>query len=90
MDSWYKFFSLGGRPAWYLLGVGVLVGILRRRIGKNWRLLHCLNYIAFWLATVHGILIGANIQNWGMQLVFCVMALVVLGVFVKKRLGARS
>jgi sulfoxide reductase heme-binding subunit YedZ len=89
VDSWYSFFSLGGRAAWYLLGIGALVAVLRRAIGKNWRLLHILNYLAFWLATVHGILIGPNVQNWVMRLVFGAMALGVLGVFVQKRLGAR-
>jgi sulfoxide reductase heme-binding subunit YedZ len=47
VDSWYRFFALGGRPAWYLLGVGTLVAVLRGAIGKNWRLLHILNYLAF-------------------------------------------
>jgi sulfoxide reductase heme-binding subunit YedZ len=89
VDSWYRFFALGGRPAWYLLGVGTLVAVLRGAIGKNWRLLHYLNYLAFWLATVHGILIGANVQNWVMRLVFGAMALGVLGVFVQKRLSVR-
>jgi len=89
VDSWYRFFALGGRPAWYLLGIGALVAVLRGVIGKNWRLLHTLNYLAFWLATVHGILIGTSVQNWAMRLVFGAMALGVLAVFVQKRLSAR-
>jgi sulfoxide reductase heme-binding subunit YedZ len=89
VDSWYRFFALGGRPAWYLLGIGALVAVLRRPLGKNWRSLHTLNYLAFWLATVHGILIGTSVQNWAMRLVFGAMALGALGVFVQKRLGAR-
>jgi sulfoxide reductase heme-binding subunit YedZ len=89
VDSWYRFFALGGRPAWYLLGIGALAAVLRGAIGKNWRLLHILNYLAFWLATVHGILIGTNVQNWPMRVVFGAMALVVLGVFVQKRASIR-
>jgi len=88
VDSWYRFFALGGRPAWYLLGIGTLVAVLRGTIGKNWRLLHTLNYLAFWLATVHGIMIGTSVQNWVMRLVFGAMALGVLAVFVQKRLSA--
>lgn len=84
-----RFFALGGRPAWYLLSIGALVAVLRGKIGKNWRLLHFLNYLAFWLATVHGILIGTDVQNWVMRVVFGAMALAVLSVFVQKRLGAR-
>jgi hypothetical protein len=89
VDSWYAFFALGGRPAWYLLGIGALVAVLRGTIGKHWRLLHILNYLAFWLATVHGILIGTNVQNWPMRVVFGAMALIVLGVFVQKRARIR-
>ncbi|MBN1979277.1 MAG: hypothetical protein JW918_17920 [Anaerolineae bacterium] len=89
VDSWYSFFALGGRPAWYLLGVGALAAVLRGVIGKKWRLLHALNYLAFWLATVHGILIGTSVQNWAMRLVFGAMALGVLAVFVQKRISTR-
>jgi sulfoxide reductase heme-binding subunit YedZ len=89
VNSWYAFFALGGRPAWYLLGIGALAAVLRGRIGKNWKLLHTLNYLAFWLATVHGILIGTSVQNWAMRVVFGAMALVVLGVFVQKRTRIR-
>ena len=89
VNSWYAFFSLGGRAAWYLLGIGALAAVLRRTIGKRWKLLHILNYLAFCLATVHGILIGPNVQNWAMRVVFGAMALIVLGVFVQKRARAR-
>jgi DMSO/TMAO reductase YedYZ heme-binding membrane subunit len=89
VDSWYAFFALGGRPAWYLLGIGALAAVWRGAIGKNWKLLHGLNYLAFWLATVHGLLIGTNVQNWPMRVVFGAMALVVLGVFVQKRASIR-
>jgi sulfoxide reductase heme-binding subunit YedZ len=89
VDSWYRFLALGGRPAWYLLVAGALAAVLRGVIGKNWRLLHTLNYLAFWLATVHGILIGASVQNWAMRVVFGVMALVVLGIWVQKRTSVR-
>lgn len=89
VDSWSSFFAYGGRVAWYLLGIGSLAAALRKPIGKNWRLLHTLNYIAFWLATVHGVLIGANVQDLAMRIVFGAMALVVLGVLVQKRLAAR-
>lgn len=89
VDSWYRFFALGGRPAWYLLGIAVLAAVLRGMIGKNWRWLHALNYPAFWLATVHGILIGSSVQNWPMRAVFGAMALIVLGVLVQKRMRVR-
>ena len=70
-----------------LLGIGVLAAVLRGTVGKNWRLLHYVNYVAFWLATVHGILIGSNVQSWVMRGVFILLALIVLGVLLHKRLG---
>jgi len=81
-SSWFSFFALGGRPAWYLIGIASLVAAFRKRIGKNWKLFHYLNYLAFWLATVHGILIGANVQNVVMRALFVLLAVVVLGVFL--------
>ena len=88
-DSWYRFFALGGRPAWYLMGVATLAAVLRGMNGRNWRWLHTLNYLAFWLATAHGILIGSSVQNWPMRAVFGAMALIVLGVLVQKRTSTR-
>ncbi len=89
VDSWYRFFALGGRPSWYLLGIATLAAVLRRTIGRNWRWLHTLNYLAFWLATAHGILIGSSVQNWPMRAVFGAMALIVLGVLLQKRMGSK-
>lgn len=85
VGSWYAFFSLGGRPAWYLLAIGALAALFRAAIGPRWRLLHILNYVAFWLATVHGLLIGSSVQSLVMQVVFGAMALVVLWVLIRKR-----
>ncbi len=86
VKSWYGFFSLGGRPAWYLIGLAALAAKMRKPIGKKWKLLHYLNYVAFWLATVHGVLIGSNVQTLLMRGVFVVLGVIVLGVMVKKRL----
>ncbi len=84
-SSWYQFLLLGGRPSWFLIVIASLVAALRKPIGKNWKWLHYLNYLAFWLATVHGILIGGNVQNLPMRILFIASALVVLGVMVQKR-----
>jgi sulfoxide reductase heme-binding subunit YedZ len=88
-NSWFSFFALGGRPAWYLIGVAAVIAFFRKRIGRNWKLLHMLNYLAFWLATVHGILIGSNVQGIAMRVLFVLLALIVLGVLVQKRLAVR-
>jgi sulfoxide reductase heme-binding subunit YedZ len=86
-SSWFSFFALGGRPAWYLIGIASLVAAFRKRVGRNWKLFHYLNYLAFWLATVHGILIGTNVQGVAMRALFILLAVVVLGVLVQKRTG---
>jgi DMSO/TMAO reductase YedYZ heme-binding membrane subunit len=80
------FLSLGGRPAWYLIGAAVLAAVFRKRIKQSWRFVHYLNYIAFFLATAHAILIGTDFVSPVMQGVAVVMALAVVGVFVQKRI----
>ena len=77
--------SLGGRPAWYLMGAAALAAVLRRRIKGSWRGIHVLNYVAFLLATAHAILIGTDFFSPVMKAVAAVMALGVAVVFVRKR-----
>jgi DMSO/TMAO reductase YedYZ heme-binding membrane subunit len=84
-SSPYLFFSLGGRPAWYLIGAAVLAAVLRKRIKQSWRAVHYLNYIAFLLATPHAILIGTDFVSPVMKGVAVVMALAIAAVFVRKR-----
>lgn len=54
-DSWIDFIRWGGRPAWYLFVVASLVAVLRTSFRQKWRVIHTLNYLAFFLATVHTI-----------------------------------
>jgi DMSO/TMAO reductase YedYZ heme-binding membrane subunit len=84
-SSPYQFFSLGGRPAWYLIGAAVLAAVFRRRIKQSWRVVHYLNYIAFFLATAHAIMIGTDFVSPLMKGVAVLMALATVGVFVQKR-----
>lgn len=84
-DSWRAFFELGGRPALWLIGVAVVAGFLRTIIGRNWRVIHWLNYIAFWLGTVHGLLIGTDFRYLPVRVLSIAMAVIVVGVFVWKR-----
>jgi DMSO/TMAO reductase YedYZ heme-binding membrane subunit len=88
-SSLYLFFSLGGRPAWYLIGLAILAAVYRKRIKKSWRGIHYLNYVAFILATVHAILIGTDFVSPVMRAVAVVMALAVVWVFVQKRVQRR-
>ena len=88
-QSWYSFFAYGGSVAWYLIGAAALIAALRKRIGKPWKLLHALNYAAFWLATVHGWLVGTNVQGPVVRVIFALLALTVLWVLVQRRLADR-
>lgn len=89
-DSLRVFLQLGGRPAWYLIGAASLAAVLRKSIGQNWRVVHFLNYIAFLLATVHAVLIGTDFLSPVMKGVGVVMALVIIGAFIQKRLQKRK
>jgi sulfoxide reductase heme-binding subunit YedZ len=84
------FLSLGGRVAWYLIGVAASAAFLRKIIGRNWRFIHWLNYVAFTLATPHAILIGSTFQNPVMRVVALLMLAVVLAVFIKRHIWKAS
>ena len=84
-DSWVAFLELGGCPAWYLIAVASLVAVLRKTIGRNWRAIHFLNYVAFLLATVHAIMIGTDFQHTIVKAVPVALALVLVAIFIHKR-----
>jgi hypothetical protein len=48
-----------------------------------------LNYVAFVLGTVHAVLIGTDSGRLFLRLVPITMALVMVAVFVRRRLGQR-
>jgi sulfoxide reductase heme-binding subunit YedZ len=88
LTSWRALFTNGGRPAWYLVGIASLAGLLRTRIGRNWRLIHYLNYLVFWLATIHALLSGEDFQLTVLRGIPIVAAAIVLAVFLHKRVQA--
>lgn len=83
------FLTLGGRPAWYLIGVASLAALLRARFKRGWRVIHYLNYVAFFLASVHATMIGTDFGSVAMRAVTAAMALALVAVFVHKRLQRR-
>jgi sulfoxide reductase heme-binding subunit YedZ len=94
-DSLLVFLTLGGRLAWYLIGIASLAALLRVRLKNTWRSIHYLNYVAFLLASVHASLLGTTFFGRGVQgivlkAVLAVLALVVVYVFVRRRLARRS
>jgi sulfoxide reductase heme-binding subunit YedZ len=89
-DSLLVFLTFAGRVVWPLVGIAALAAWLRKPIGKNWRVIHYLNYLAFWLVTAHAILIGSNFQSLAMRIIAIVLALVTIAVLIQKRLSKRS
>jgi hypothetical protein len=84
-DSWILFLRWGGRLAWYLIGLAALAGLLRRTLRKQWRAIHFLNYVAFFLATAHAILLGSEFRSIAMKIVAGTMAAALIAAFVLKR-----
>jgi methionine sulfoxide reductase heme-binding subunit len=79
------FFSQGGRVALPLLLIAAAVAVFRKKIGKRWKTLHWLNYVAFFLGTIHAQMIGRNFQHLGVRILSIVMAVGVVSVFLLKR-----
>jgi sulfoxide reductase heme-binding subunit YedZ len=88
-DSWTLFFQFGGSVAWPLIAAASLAAVLRQAVGRNWRVAHYLNYVAFWLATVHANMIGTDFQHTVVRAISVVMSLAVIAIFVQKRLRTR-
>jgi DMSO/TMAO reductase YedYZ heme-binding membrane subunit len=89
-DSWLAFLQLGGPPAWYLIGAASLAAVLRKSMGRNWRSIHFLNYVAFLLATIHAIMIGTDFQHTALRAMPIALALVVIATLMKRRLQRRK
>ena len=84
------FLTLGGRTAWYLIGIAALAALFQASLRKSWRQIHWLNYLAFWLATAHANLSGTDLSNISMlRVISILMALAVVAVLVRKRLPKR-
>jgi sulfoxide reductase heme-binding subunit YedZ len=84
-DSWVAFLQFGGCPAGYLIAAASLAAVLRKTIGRNWRAVHILNYVAFLLVTVHAVMIGTDFQHTIVRAVSVAAALAVVVFFIQKR-----
>ena len=88
-ESLRMFLQWGGPPAWYLIGLAMLAAVLRKTFRDNWRAVHILNYLAFLLATAHAIMLGTDFQPLILKAVPLAMVLVVVAIFIQKRLQQR-
>jgi len=85
LSSAQAFFSQGGRPALWLILIAAAVALLRKKIGKQWKTFHRLNYLAFLLGTIHAQMLGRNFQHLAVRIVSAAMAAGVVVFFVLKR-----
>jgi methionine sulfoxide reductase heme-binding subunit len=72
--SWREFFTWGGPPALYLLILAILTAWQRRHV-DGWRIVHYGTYLAFFLATIHAILMGTDIQVLVTRIIVILLAL---------------
>jgi len=84
--SWTLFLTWGGPVAWYLIGLASLAALLRTRFRDQWRPVHWLNYIAFFLITAHAIMLGSDMQPLVLRVLAVLMSLGLVAVFVIKLL----
>ena len=90
LNSWIEFLRWGGRVAWYLLAVAALAAVLRARFRQQWRAVHMLNYLAFFLATAHANLLGTDFQSVILKVLAIAMAVVVVVTLIQKQLQRRQ
>jgi hypothetical protein len=88
--SFQEFFVLAGRPALILIYLAVAAVLLRRCIPSYWRAVHALIWVALILAIIHGDLIGTDMKNPSLFLIFNGLAVVAVGAFVLKRVKRRQ
>jgi sulfoxide reductase heme-binding subunit YedZ len=84
-----SFFTWAGRPALYLILIATSAGVIRNRLKSQWRFIHWLNYVAFFLVFIHSRLLGSDLSGGALRLASAVMAAIVLGVLIHKRLFRR-
>lgn len=88
-DSWGRFWTLAGRPAFILIYIAVASVLLRHALKRSWRPLHALMYIALLFGFVHGLRIGTDFAHPFISGFYAVLFIGVIGAFFAKRLKLR-
>jgi predicted ferric reductase len=86
----YDFLVLAGRPSLILIYIALAGILLRRSIPVYWRAIHALIWVALILGIVHGNLIGTDLKNPGVFILFNALAVVSVGAFIAKRWNDKS
>ncbi len=85
-----QFLELAGRPALYVLLIGILAGVYRKKMIKTWKKFHYLIYPGFLLVFIHAWFIGTDLQYPFMQFLWVLMLLIAAGVFVHKHIRVKK
>ena len=83
----YEHYLNLGRIAFYLITTAVIAAKFRgvsNWLKTNWRKLHILNYLAFYVVSVHSILIGTDSRKPLFLIYFIILQIVVFSSIVKK------
>ena len=84
-ESLYEFLEHGGRPALWLISLAAVAALFRTRLGRNWRMIHWLNYLAFFIATFHAFSLGTDFRYPAVRVVALLMVCLLVFSFVVKR-----
>jgi len=85
----YDFLVFAGRPALILIYIAVAGILLRRFIPAYWRAVHALIWVALILGIIHGDLVGTDMENPVIFILFNGLAVIAVGAFLVKRLKGR-
>ena len=83
--SFFIFFYYGGSVAFIFIYVAFGAVLLNRKIGVHWRPFHMLMYVALFFGVVHANLIGFDIQNIFLKIVYDGLFAVAVAAFALKR-----
>jgi len=84
-SSWTGFWIYAGRLALIFLYIGLLAILIRRKI-RPWRILHMIVYLVLFLAFIHALLIGTDLDSSGMVIIFSILMSLVFLSFILKRI----
>ena len=82
-----ELFYTFGRLSIWLLTIGVLAVLFRNSdnwLKKNWRKLHCFNYVVFFLISLHGYFIGSDFKVFPLNYFFYFSVVIILSTVVIK------
>jgi DMSO/TMAO reductase YedYZ heme-binding membrane subunit len=91
IESWASFLANAGRPAFFLLYIAFFVAFAHGRINRHWGKTHALMYLVLLLVIVHANLLGTDLQNPVISLLFnFLFASSIFAFFVRRVQGYRN